>query len=728
MTEHLPEPAARRPLLLWQTPVLVLVAVWLFQAFASGGYLPRQWLPGGLIVAAVVLVLFGLGALPGVPSRVPLTVAGLLAAYTLWMIISALWAPSDGSVWMAAGRSVVYLLVFVVGLTMFQTAGGRAGLKYGLAAGAAVLAIVCVWRLLSLADPAIMFIEDRLAYPVGYPNNAASLYLIPFWPLVWLAADPRERWYVRGPVLGVATALLMLALMTQSRGAFWAFAFAVVALLLLSPARLRTLVFLVVTVGLTAFASPALNLYWSQGPVATGHGPLLARFIPCVAAAVAFGCGAALVEPRLRLTSRLRALTGAAAVILMVGGAFGALVASGGSLTASLNSIGAQWSGFINDLRGVVPDVSPSTTGGETSNPSRFLIPGSSGRWDLWRVAWLNFEAAPVLGVGAGNYVFTYNRDRIRDRYGRDAHSLPLGALAETGFVGGLLLLGGLGLGVGAVLTPRVSRAILFLRRSLRRGPPVATSPSFTPDYGVAWNMALLTAVVYWLLHSTVDWLWEMPAVTMPALLCLSLALAQVGSPCRVRTRTSWYRWGVTGVAAVAVVALGMPYMALKYDDMAVANAVADPTRALQYARVAASLAPVDPEPLLVQERLYRAAATSSAAPGARLDNLALALDAAEKATERDPANWVVLLQAAKAADALAQAMHSAQVGSAEPPGVAAGSLAVTTSGGAIAARYRNLSPDELSRIARSYATRAREWNPKEPQAEELLARLPAGE
>ncbi len=448
------------------------------------------------------------------------------------------------------------------------------------------------------------------------------------------------------------------------------------------------------------------------------------------------GLGHLLLEPRLRITNRTRTIAGTAAIVLALGGVLGGLVATGGGLNTSLSSIQSQWRGLIDDLRGLAPDDDPSTTGGESANPSRFLIPGSSGRWDLWRVAWLDFKSAPAGGIGAGNYVFTYNRDRIRDRYGRDAHSLPLGALAETGLVGGLLLFGSLGLAMGAVLTPRAAAAWRMTRQLLRPGPTRSVDVAATSsgdrnlhllERETAWTMASLTAVLLWLLHATVDWLWEMTAITIPALLFLAMALSQKDqsrSGARQRDRSGWYRWTVMGLACLILVGLSLSYVALKYTDMATANMTTDPSLARQQVRVATALAPADSQPLLVQHHLYRAAAYSATPIGARLDNLALALDAASRAADRDPANWLVLLNAAEAAERLANEVETWAGKSVEPPGKSLGSFADTAKAVSVAAHYRGLTPQELRNIARSYADLALHWNPKELGAAELRARL----
>ena len=144
--------------------------------------------------------------------------------------------------------------------------------RYLLMAAAFVLLAVCVWQLWSTDNIAGLFIENRFSYPVSYPNNAAALFLVAFWPLMWLAAGPEERAPVRGVALGLATGLLGLAIMTQSRGAIWSLAITLVLTFIVSPARLRTLFYLMVPALLMVYEFPNLNRYWLEGPEARRRG------------------------------------------------------------------------------------------------------------------------------------------------------------------------------------------------------------------------------------------------------------------------------------------------------------------------------------------------------------------------------------------------------------------------------------------------------------------------
>jgi hypothetical protein len=116
----------------------------------------------------------------------------------------------------------------------------------------------------------------------------------------------------------------------------------------------------------------------------------------------------------------------------------------------------------------------------------------ASTRRVLWRVAWHDAEAHPLLGSGAGTFERFWLRDRTIGSKARDAHSLYLETLAELGPVGLVLL-------VVAVMLPGAA-AIAARHRGL-----------VAPAFG---------AYVAYLLHAGIDWDWEMTAVTLAGLLC----------------------------------------------------------------------------------------------------------------------------------------------------------------------------------------------------------------
>ena len=114
-----------------------------------------------------------------------------------------------------------------------------------------------------------------------------------------------------------------------------------------------------------------------------------------------------------------------------------------------------------------------------------------ANRPHYWHVAWREVELNPVLGSGAGTFERYWLLYRPVGSFARDAHSLYLETLAELGPVGLVLLLAALGL------------PLLVLRG--RRDPLLATAAA---------------GYVAYLVHTGVDWDWELPAVTLSGLLC----------------------------------------------------------------------------------------------------------------------------------------------------------------------------------------------------------------
>jgi hypothetical protein len=131
---------------------------------------------------------------------------------------------------------------------------------------------------------------------------------------------------------------------------------------------------------------------------------------------------------------------------------------------------------------------------------SRFTTVGSV-RYEYWRVGLEAFRREPLRGVGAGGYRVVWRQERRVPYAVTQVHSLPIEMAAELGLPGLLLL----GTFVGAVGVAG--------RRALRRRTPLAPG-------AVAVCLA-------WLLHATIDWDWQLPAVTLPALVLAAGLLAE---------------------------------------------------------------------------------------------------------------------------------------------------------------------------------------------------------
>ena len=158
---------------------------------------------------------------------------------------------------------------------------------------------------------------------------------------------------------------------------------------------------------------------------------------------------------------------------------------------------------------------------------------GSLGdRSAYWRAAWADARAHPALGSGAGSFGVVWLETRDVERSTRDAHNLYLETLAELG-----------PLGLAAVLVLLVVPLIAGI--AARRQPLI---PAVIGAY---------TAVV---IHASLDWDWELPAIVTPTLVLgavLVISARPPASPVRIG-RVAGFAWGSVGslIACVAVIGL----------------------------------------------------------------------------------------------------------------------------------------------------------------------------
>jgi tetratricopeptide (TPR) repeat protein len=138
-----------------------------------------------------------------------------------------------------------------------------------------------------------------------------------------------------------------------------------------------------------------------------------------------------------------------------------------------------------------------ATTATSTNLNERLFNLSSPGRVDHWRVAWKEYTAHPWLGSGAGTYEHHWMKDRHLGFNVRNAHSLYLETLATLGPSGLVLLL--------LMLSAPLAAAVRARHRSL-----------VAPAAG---------AYLAFVAHAAIDWDWQLPAVTVLALVCAAAML-----------------------------------------------------------------------------------------------------------------------------------------------------------------------------------------------------------
>lgn len=237
----------------------------------------------------------------------------------------------------------------------------------------------------------------------------------------------------------------------------------------------------------------------------------------------------------------------------------------------------------------------------------RHGVAGALGdRPAYWRVAWHETSAHPLLGSGPGSYAGAWIRLRPTPVGVLNAHNLYLETLAELG-PGGLLLL------VAALAVPLV---VAVRRRT-------------------TWRTAAAGAYVAFLAHAAVDWDWQMPAVTIAALLCGACMLAE-NSAWSARRRRAARSFALVGAALVAVVA-GAAGIGTRALAAAEAAAGRSPASAVRTAEVAAAWQPWSAEPRRLLAELDAAAGDTAAARRA--------LEAALRRDPGDVAAWFDLVR-----------------------------------------------------------------------------------
>ena len=352
------------------------------------------------------------------------------------------------------------------------TSGGRREVEPLLAAG---VLIVVGYGLSERLLPGLLHFsrsvsaEGRLEQPLTYWNAMGETAALGFVLCARLAGDESRRAWLRRAAIGACGPLGLGLYISFSRGALFACVAGLLTLVILAPRR-EQLVAVALAVGAAALVclvvSPWHGVTGLTGSIATRERQGALTLIVLVAVGLVVAGAQRLAQRRglagsLRLPAHAPVL-GAALICLglVLAIALGAHETSGRS--ARLSAGGSR------------------------------LVTLQSNRYDYWRVALRAFSTEPVHGVGAGNWAVDWLRWRHVSEYVQDAHSLELQTLAELGVVGALLLLAVL---VGVALAARHALSL----GSAAAGP--------------------VAALTVYLAHSPLDWDWQMPAVTMIALI-----------------------------------------------------------------------------------------------------------------------------------------------------------------------------------------------------------------
>ncbi len=450
------------------------------------------------------------------------------------------------------------------------------------------------------------FISARLSYPTGYPNANAALFLTGFWVALMLAT--RRALPVGSRVLaaGLATALLQVALLSQSRGSLIAFTLTAVAVMFTVPGRWRTAVGVGMAVLIVALTWTTHTQVFDAA--LAGGSPLqeaIRRSAIAIAISAAAICSAVAVwgilDRRISITTRQQRLLSQIGLI-GVGIALAAILAVATSLSPR-ERIRTGWSEF-------------SAVGSPTNSVQHFSTGLGSNRYDFWRVSLGQFEERPLIGIGADNFSVPYLAERRSYEEPTYPHSLQVAVLSQLGIIGAVLLALFLG-GVARATIPRKSDA------------PVAGAVAGAGFAGAT----------YFFTHGSADWLWEIPGVTLPVFALLGMA-ASVRSSSASNGSLGVRRLGRPAALASALVgvmaasSLLLPWLSIRDTKAAAAVWREDPAAA--YARLdrARSLNPLAADPDLIAGLI-----------SARLEDQPRMQTYFTRSLQREPTNWYAWLE-----------------------------------------------------------------------------------
>jgi hypothetical protein len=527
-----------------------LLLICLYAAFAHGAIASadEQRVQLGVAVVAAVAAVAWLwnGMLAPRAPAVVWTAVALLGGFAFWSGLTLLWSVAPDQTWIECNRAITYAIVLCLAITV------GASHPRAVAIIARGLLIVCLavtayalgQKLVPGLHLAGVFTLDRtgalprLQEPFGY-WNALALFIAMGVPIALATAVDRTR----GDRLRLGAAVAIVAMLltigfTYSRGGVLALVVALALAVGLSATRLRSLLWLAMTMIATApVLLVALNSHRltatgvGLGPRELAGGELAAVLVACLLLLVLAGARVIALEPRGLVTPdrarRIwRGLAAAAGVLLVA-----AVLAIAISPRGLSGTVSHAWSSFT------------ATRATSVYDPGRLLSADSENRWVWWKEAAGAFSDRPLGGWGAGSFGVVhllYRRDTLSVQ---QPHSVPLQFLAETGVVGAAL-----GLGALALLLIAGLRTV----RRIAAADPVPRSLA----------VGLLAAAFAYCVHELYDWDWDIPALTITALVCLgTLGGSLAGHGIRARS-PSPDRGGEAGLAA-RVLGLGLAALCL---------------------------------------------------------------------------------------------------------------------------------------------------------------------
>jgi hypothetical protein len=460
-----------------------------YVAYNDGGYPLAARSTIAIVVWWAIVAGFALGVWPLERVTRGAAMTGvLLALFAGWDLASTTWAANTEAAVAEFDRSALYLGIYVLVVVATRKRQLHRWIDGLTIAIVAIGLVALVSRLFPGSFPsrglpaALPSSSTRLSFPLDYWNGL-GLFVALAVPLLLHDALTGGR-LRRATAAGALPALGAVVYLTSSRSAVLAAVAGSLVFVLLQPRRWTALG---LALAGAAGSGASIAVFASRhalvdGPLESARAHSEGRqaagllVLVCVLTAGLVEAGA-VIGPRIPgLAQNARRLCA------------GALVA------VAVASCAYEARSLRHFTR--VPDVAAAST------TSQHLLSGSgSGRWQFWKAAFDEFEASPLHGGGAGSFAEWWARHASFAYFVQDAHSLFFQTLGELGIVGLLVLVGALTSGV------------VVAARRLRR----------TSGAEQAAIAALLGTFTAYVIGASVDWMWELTAVTVVGVTALGL-------------------------------------------------------------------------------------------------------------------------------------------------------------------------------------------------------------
>jgi hypothetical protein len=505
--------------------VVVMALIQLFFSVHKGGYFVYQWYWGA---SAIAIALVGAALVPGYFSKLrreQWVVAGTLLALTAVVTASIFWSLYPILSWHEASRTAMYAGVFV----LLLPASARWGWLivdatiFGALLPPALFGLMQKIYPMDVVYSGFLTLESdpKASSTVGYHPTFGMMCAMGALLVVARVGSFRSLYSTPLRALYSATGVIFLVALyfSFSRGALLAFAAGAVVLLAFAKHRFEVLGNLAVTVlpalwvisQAREFPGLVTRPVSEEVMKADGLaliGPLVQGLLLALAAQVMFSLLVCAVEGYVPDGVR----RGASIV-----GTTLAVVAVAGGLFVGWAKF--QEVGGFEELRSQITasDSELQANATATDQTKRFSSLSAANRIALWEIAWANFREHPLTGTGGDTYQVVYQEKAAEGvKAAQDPvlhpHNMWMSLLSDTGIFAFLAFaafcVGSLAFACYNAFSKTRSRHSRAL---------------------IAGSMAAATA---YLVSSSIDWNWYMPASTVPF---FALAAVAVGTTRRRR-------------------------------------------------------------------------------------------------------------------------------------------------------------------------------------------------